>query len=140
MRLPPNVQHLSHVPPGDHPAFYGAAALTLNITRSAMAAMGFCPSGRLFEAAACGTAIISDFWEGLDTFFTPGEEILIARSADDVLEALALGPVALGRIGRRARERALAEHTAERRIEELFAILAEVGHERAGSVGEAAHA
>jgi spore maturation protein CgeB len=139
-QLPSNVQHLSHVPPGDHAAFYGAAALTLNITRATMAAMGFCPSGRLFEAAACGAAIISDSWDGLETFFTPGEEILIARSADDVLEALALGPAALGRIGRRARERVLAEHTAERRIEELFAILAEVGHERAESVGEAASA
>ena len=50
--------------------------MTLNVTRAAMARMGFCPSGRLFEAAACGTPILSDAWDGLEQFFIPGEEIL----------------------------------------------------------------
>ena len=54
--------------------------LTLNVTRAAMAEMGYCPSGRLFEAAACGTPIVSDWWEGLDHFFEPGKEILVAKS------------------------------------------------------------
>jgi len=130
LNLPPNVCHFSHVAPGDHPAFYAAARLTLNVTRGVMKSMGFCPSGRLFEAAACGSAIVSDDWEGLGTFFTPDEEILIAHGADDVMAALALGPTALARIGTRARERVLAEHTATHRVRELDAILDEVHRER----------
>src|SRR5690606_15867122 len=64
----PNVFYLRHMPPSDHPSFYCSSHLTLNITRGAMAAWGYCPAGRLFEAAACGTPIVSDWWEGLDAF------------------------------------------------------------------------
>lgn len=115
----PNIFYLSHMPPPDHPAFYCASRLTLNITRGAMARMGYCPSGRLFEAAACGTPIVSDWWVGLDTFFEPGAEILIARDTDDVLAAIAMSDEDRRRIGRAARERALAEHTAEARAKEF---------------------
>ncbi|HEY8927279.1 MAG TPA: glycosyltransferase, partial [Polyangia bacterium] len=131
--LPANIRFVSHVAPDRHRDFYGAALLSLNITRQAMAAMGFCPSGRLFEAAACGVAIISDPWEGLETFFTPGEEILIARSTSDVVDAIGLGPQTLGRIGRRARERVLAEHTSDRRIDELARLVADVTRTRSDS-------
>ncbi|HVT06764.1 MAG TPA: glycosyltransferase, partial [Polyangia bacterium] len=86
----PNTFFVRHLPAADHPAFYASSALTLNVTRAAMAAMGYCPSGRLFEAAACGATLISDVWEGLDAFFTPGEELLPARGPDDVLAALEL--------------------------------------------------
>src|SRR5690349_19574516 len=89
-----------------------------------MARMGYCPSGRLFEAAACGTPILSDAWEGLDCFFAPGEEIVVAADAGDAIPALGLPDEALHRIARRARERALAEHSAERRARELEDILA----------------
>ena len=64
-----NIFFVRHVPPADHPAFFCSGRMTLNVTRRAMAAMGHCPSGRLFEAAACGTAILSDDWAGLDDFF-----------------------------------------------------------------------
>jgi spore maturation protein CgeB len=80
---------------------------------------GFCPSGRLFEAAACGTAMLSDAWEGLDTFFTPGEEILVTRSAEDTLAALELSRAEQARIAAAARARTLEEHTAGRRALEL---------------------
>jgi spore maturation protein CgeB len=111
----PNVFFVQHLPPAEHPAFFSSASLTLNVTRSAMARMGYCPSGRLFEAAACGAAIVSDVWEGLDRFFTPGEELLIAHDGNDVLAAIDRSPAELARIGRAARERALAEHSADRR-------------------------
>ncbi len=75
---PPNVRHFEHVAPPQHCSFYSSSPLTLNVTRGSMAAMGYCPSGRLFEAAACGTAVLSDWWTGLDSFFEPGAEILIA--------------------------------------------------------------
>lgn len=114
-----NVFFVRHLPPGDHPAFYSSSRITLNVTRAPMARMGHCPSGRLFEAAACGTPILSDAWEGLDEFFTPGEEILVARTTDDALRALRLPAQELERVARRARERTLAEHTAERRALEL---------------------
>lgn len=115
-----NVAFVRHLPPDQHPAFYASSRFTLNVTRAAMAASGWCPSGRLFEAAACGAAIVSDDWAGLDAFFVPGEEILVASSAEDVLAALDLPEPERIRIGAAARERVLAEHTSERRAEELL--------------------
>jgi spore maturation protein CgeB len=93
-----------------------------------MAAMGWCPSGRLFEAAACGTPILSDAWEGLDAFFAPGSEILVAGSTDEAAAAVDIDDAELRRIGRAARERALAEHTSDRRAQGLEAALAAVRH------------
>jgi spore maturation protein CgeB len=119
----PNIYFVRHLPPAEHPAFFCSSRLTLNVTRQAMAALGYCPSGRLFEAAACGVPIVTDAWEGLEQFFTPGAEILLARSSDDVVNALRLPDAALKAQARAARERTLTEHTAERRaleLEELF--------------------
>jgi spore maturation protein CgeB len=115
----PNLFYVRHVPPPDHPAFFSSSRFTLNVTRAAMAAMGDCPSGRLFEAAACGTPIVSDWWDGLDRFFTPGDEIIVARDADDVLAALDMEDSARGRLAERARDRALTDHTADRRASTL---------------------
>ena len=119
----PNIFFVRHLPPADHPAFFCSGRLTLNVTREAMAAMGWCPSGRLFEAAACGVPILSDTWEGLDGFFEPGTEILTARSTADALAALELTDAELRRIARAARDRVLAEHTSERRARELESLL-----------------
>jgi spore maturation protein CgeB len=119
----PNIHFMRHLPPPEHPAFFSSSRLTLNITRQAMAKMGWCPSGRLFEAAACGTPILSDFWEGLDSFFEPGREILIARDTEDAVTALDLTDAELKRIGKASRERALEEHTSERRAKELEILL-----------------
>lgn len=119
----PNVHFVNHVPPAEHGAFYASSPLTLSVTRGPMASMGFCPSGRLFEAAACGTPVLTDPWPGLETFFTPGEEILVVRTSDDTLAALELGPEAIARIGERARERVLSDHTAGVRAAQLLAYL-----------------
>lgn len=118
-----NIFFVRHLPPGEHCAFYAASRLTLNVTRAAMARAGWCPSGRLFEAAACGTPVLSDRWEGLETFFIPGEEILIARNTQDAMAALDRSPEELRRIGWRARDRALSEHTAGHRAQTLLAAL-----------------
>ena len=88
-----------------------------------MAAMGYCPSGRVFEAAACGTAVLSDWWTGLDLFFQPGEEILIATSTQDAISVIGKDAAMIGRIGARARERALDCHTAEIRATQLLDLL-----------------
>src|SRR5262249_51917491 len=119
-----NILFKRHLEPSEHSAFYCSSLATLNITRGAMAAMGYCPSGRLFEAAACGVPIISDEWEGLDEFFEPGEEILVARNTEEMLEALALPQERLQAIGAAGRRRALEEHTAERRALELEVAIA----------------
>ena len=117
---PHNVARTDHIGPADHPAFYASQRWTLNLTRADMAAVGWAPSVRLFEAAACATPIISDPWPGLDTLFTPEEEILIAADGDDVLSALrGLSEARRRRIGAAARERVLAAHTAEHRAREL---------------------
>ena len=88
-----------------------------------MAAVGFCPSGRIFEATACGAPVISDWWEGLDEFFTPSDELLIARSTDDVLAAIDLPDAERRRVGRAGRERTMACHTAAARVRELEQLL-----------------
>src|SRR5690606_4009740 len=113
---PRNVTRVTHLSPAEHRAFYNAQRFTLNVTRERMVAAGYSPSVRLFEAAACGTPIISDWWEGLDRFLIPGEEIFVARSAADTLEILrSVGDAERRRIGLRARTRVLREHTAAHR-------------------------
>lgn len=125
-----NVNYVRHVPPAEHGAFYCSSALTLSVTRRAMLATGWCPSGRLFEAAACGAVVVTDAWPGLEAFFTPGEEVLVARGTDEVLAALDTPRAVLSRIARAARERALSEHTAAHRVRELEALLASSGGKR----------
>jgi spore maturation protein CgeB len=114
-----NIHFVGHLPQRLHPDFFTSSRLTLNITRAAMAAAGWCPSGRLFEAAACGAAVLTDEWDGLDHFFTPGEEILLARHTEDAVHAIGMDERALARIGAAARERVLDEHTASHRAGEL---------------------
>ncbi|WP_270937053.1 CgeB family protein [Falsiroseomonas oryzae] len=80
-----NIRFVRHMPPAEHPAFFSSARLTLNVTRCDMAALGWCPSGWLFEAAACGAPVLIDAWEGPKAFYTPGEEILVATDAQDAL-------------------------------------------------------
>lgn len=114
-----NIFFVRHMPPSLHSAFFCSSRATLNVTRRAMAQYGFCPSGRLFEAAACRTALLSDTWEGLDTFFLPGSEIVPVASCGDVLDALSLSDVELRRMAEAARARTLAHYTAEHRVIEL---------------------
>jgi spore maturation protein CgeB len=118
-----NIFYVMHVPPPRHPAFYCSSRLTLNVTRGAMAQMGYCPSGRLFEAAACGVPLVTDEWEGLDQFFTPDTEIIVARRTQDTLEALTMPDEELARVARAARERTLDEYTAERRAIDFETLL-----------------
>jgi len=120
VRWPANVRRIDHLPPARHRGFYNAQRFTLNLTRADMIAAGFSPSVRLFEAAACGTSIVSDTWNGIETVLTPGSEVLLARSAADVLGYLREMPEEERlAIGARARARILAEHTAAHRAEEL---------------------
>lgn len=119
----PNVYFVQHLEPAQHAAFFSSSRATLNITRAAMKRMGYCPSGRLFEAAACGAPIVTDCWEGLDEFFAPGREILVAGSRDDVLAALDQSDAELQRLARAARERVLTEHTAAHRSVQLVELI-----------------
>ena len=118
-----NILFRGPVPPSEQVGFYASSRLTLRITRRQLAELGYCPSARMFEAAACGVPILSDEWEGLDYFFEPGREILVARTTGHVMDALAMSDEALARIARAGRERALASHTAARRALELENIL-----------------
>ncbi len=118
-----NIHFVRHMPPQLHPAFFSSSRLTLNVTRRAMAEAGWCPSGRLFEAAACGTALLSDSWPGLSDFYTPGQEILIAHGTADATAAIARDDAELRRIAERARQRTLDEHSGDRRARELEAAL-----------------
>jgi spore maturation protein CgeB len=123
---PGNVDRLDSLPPAEHPAFYSAQRFTLNVTRADMVAAGWSPSVRLFEAAACGVPVVSDWWDGLDAFFEPGHEILVAANVDDVLRHLREGDRG---VGGRARARVLAAHTAQHRAAELEDHVARVREE-----------
>ena len=127
---PTNVGYESHRPPAEHRAFYTDQRFTLNVTRADMIQAGFSPSVRLFEAAACGTPIITDRWTGLGDFFTPGSEILVADTAAEVLGYLRdLPEVERRAIGARARARVLAEHTADHRALALEGFITEAARD-----------
>ncbi len=120
VRWPQNVRRMVHVDPQSHASFYSSSRLTLNVTRDEMVRAGYSPSVRLFEAAACGTAIVSDNWPGLDTFLEPGKEILLPRSIADVVSYIRdMDEAEIRLIGRSAQERVLAEHTSEQRALEF---------------------
>ncbi len=121
-----NVYFVRHLPPEEHPAFYSSSRLTLNVTRRAMAAMGYCPPARIFEAAACGTPVLTDRWDGIEYFFTPGSEILVADRTEDAIAAIGLTSEHLAKLGARARERAFDQHTAAHRVSELENILGSI--------------
>lgn len=119
---PHNVRHIAHLSPQWHAAFYSSSRFTLNVTRRDMTVAGYSPSVRLFEAAACGAAIVSDNWPGLDSFFVPGDEILLAAGAEDVVHYLTqLSPQEVERIGAGAQARVLAEHTSAIRARQFEA-------------------
>lgn len=119
---PPNVERIEHLPPSEHAAFYSASRFTLNVTRADMIAAGHSPSVRLFEAGACGTPIISDCWDGIETLFAPREAIILADTAADVIAAL--GGRSARAIGAAARAAVLAGHSAEVRAAGFEADLA----------------
>jgi spore maturation protein CgeB len=119
---PANVDRIDHLPPAEHAAFYSASRFTLNVTRADMIRAGWSPSVRLFEAASCGTPIISDIWKGICELLTPGEEIILAEDGAAVIAALSADADALGAA---ARKRVLAAHTAAHRAAELETYLTE---------------
>ncbi|MWP38888.1 glycosyltransferase [Rhodobacter sphaeroides] len=121
---PANVERIEHLPPSDHAAFYSRQRFTLNVTRAAMRRMGWSPSVRLFEAAACATPVISDAWRGLGELLPDGEAICIAHGTEEVVEILGtMGEEARRAIGLAARRRVLAQHTGRARARELAAAL-----------------
>jgi spore maturation protein CgeB len=117
---PSNVERIYHLSPAEHRHFYNRQRFTLNVTRSDMVRAGYSPSVRLFEAAACEVPIISDQWEGIETFLEPGREILLSEGPEEVLSILrGMDEGQRRQIGAAARRRVLAEHTAAHRAMEL---------------------
>jgi spore maturation protein CgeB len=107
-----------------HPSFYSSSRFTLNLTRADMVEAGYSPSVRLFEASACGTPILSDAWQGLDQFLTPGEEILLPTDSYEVVQILTTMSDEEGlRIGRKARTRILVSHRSQHRAAEFETIV-----------------
>ncbi len=120
LKWPRNVARIEHLPPQQHPSFYCEQRYTLNVTRADMRSLGFSPSVRLFEAAGCGTPVISDRWPGIETIFAPCSEILLASTPGEVIQILGEMPQETRRaIGDRARKRLLREHTPEQRARQL---------------------
>jgi spore maturation protein CgeB len=131
-QLPPNVTAIGHVSTRDHNAFNATPLAVINIARDSMAAIGFSPATRVFEAAGAGACLVTDAWEGIELFLEPGAEVLVARDGRDVAEHVAsLTPQRARAIGERARARILAQHTYERRAAEVATILRDLAAAKA---------
>jgi spore maturation protein CgeB len=123
-KLPANVRLIGHVPTADHNAFNSTPLAVLNVSRETMAANGWSPATRVFEAAGAAACLITDAWDGIEVFLEPGEEVLVAQDGADVAELVAeLSPARARAIGGRALARVLAEHTYNRRAEQVEAVL-----------------
>lgn len=121
--LPPNVRALGHVPTADHNALNCTPRTVLNVARDSMAANGFSPATRVFEAAGAGACLVTDAWEGIELFLEPGEEVLVARDGQDVAELVrSVTPERARAIGQAALARVLAGHTYDRRAEQADAL------------------
>jgi spore maturation protein CgeB len=124
--LPPNVRRLGHVYTADHNSFNCTPLAVLNISRESMARYGFSPATRVFEAAGAAACILTDTWTGIEQFFEPGRELLVAADGREVIESLRdLTPETARGIGRAAHGRALAEHTYQHRAKAVEAALEE---------------
>lgn len=131
IRWPKSVRRIMHLNPRWHPHFYSSSRITLNVTRRDMVQAGYSPSVRLFEAAACGTAIASDNWPGLETFFSPGKEILLPTGSEDMVRYLSdFTDADIHNIGHAAMERVLSEHTSQIRATEFEAAVEGSGNPR----------
>jgi spore maturation protein CgeB len=121
--MPGNIRKLGHVPTASHNALNCTPRLVLNVARDSMAATGFSPATRVFEAAGAGACLVTDAWEGIELFLAPGKEVLVARDGQDVADFVAdISAEDARRIGRAALARVLADHTYDRRAEEADAL------------------
>jgi spore maturation protein CgeB len=133
--MPPQVRHIGHVYTREHNAFNTSGLAVLNIARDSMAAVGFSPATRVFEAAGAGACLITDAWVGLELFLREGEEVLVARDGAEVAEHVRqLTPARAQAIGEAARARILSEHTYARRGAQVDALLREEGLRRRARV------
>jgi spore maturation protein CgeB len=132
--VPPNVAYLGHVYTADHNAFNCTPRAVLNVSRDSMARYGFSPATRVFEAAGAAACLITDAWDGVDYFFEPEAELLVARDGQEVAAQLeALTPERARAVGDAAYRRVLADHTYARRVELLEQVL-DVGRARPAAV------
>lgn len=135
--MPANVNYIGHVPTAAHNAFNATPKAVLNISRASMAANGFSPATRVFEAAGAGACLITDAWEGIELFLSPDDEVLVARDGGDVAEILAsLTPERAQSIGRAALDRVLREHTYAHRAEEADRVFRKAAEIRAVEAAE----
>jgi spore maturation protein CgeB len=124
--VPPNVRWVGHVPTGEHRAWNCSARMVLNINRADMAATGYSPPTRVFEAAGCGSCVVTDAWDGISTFFAPDDEILVASTADEIVHHLSMSAERAKQIGAAARRRVMRDHTYASRAAKLQAALVDV--------------
>ncbi|GLQ55316.1 CgeB family protein [Devosia nitrariae] len=135
--MSPNVEYIGHVPTVAHNAFNATPKAVLNISRASMAANGFSPATRVFEAAGAGACLITDAWEGIELFLSPDDEVLVARDGGDVADILAgLTPERAQSIGRAALDRVLREHTYAHRAEEADRVFRKAAESRAMEAAE----
>ena len=122
--MPANVRYLGHVYTADHNAFNRTPLAVLNVSRDSMARYGFSPATRVFEAAGAAACLITDAWEGLEQFFAPEKEVLVAHNGDEVAQHVRTLDASHAReIGQAAYRRVLSEHTYAHRAAQLDEVL-----------------
>ena len=132
--LPPNVRWIGHVGTGDHNAVNSSARMVLNINRESMAAVGFSPPTRVFEAAGAAACVVTDAWPGVERFFAPESEILVAASAEDIVRHLRETSAVRARsIAEAMLQRALHEHTYAMRAQQVNAVLRALDERKAAA-------
>ncbi len=124
---PRNIQYIDYLAPDGHRNFYSGYKYALHVTRRNLVTSGYSPGIRLFEAAACGVPIISDYWEGMEEFFEPGKEILLSESTGDTINIILTTPdEVLKEITDRALKKVTQQHSSSRRAIELLSYYLEV--------------
>ncbi|HLJ85874.1 MAG TPA: glycosyltransferase [Candidatus Angelobacter sp.] len=122
--LPQNVRWIGHLGTSKHNSVNCSARMVLNVNRDSMAGAGFSPPTRIFEAAGAGACVITDHWPGIEAFFEPGREVLVASHAGDVVKFLkTISHEEAGEIAQKMRQRALQEHTYELRAAQVNRVL-----------------
>jgi len=130
-RLPENIRWIGHVGTSDHNRVNCSARMVLNLNRDSMASVGFSPPTRVFEAAGEGACVVTDAWTGIETFFEPGEEILLVSDANEIVDVLRnTSDERAAQIGTAMRRRALRDHTYAQRAEQLSELLARVENQQ----------
>ncbi|HEU4732645.1 MAG TPA: glycosyltransferase [Kofleriaceae bacterium] len=133
------IRYAGWLPSFEVPRVFARHTVTVHVPRRPYAAvLPGIPTIRMFEALACGIPLISTPWRDDEGLFTIGEDYLVAGDGDAMrrlLRAVLHDRVLATELAGHGRDTILARHTCAHRVDELGAILAELGVDTAPRIG-----